>query len=292
MAAATKGRKRRRAKQTSGSEQLDALPAHALYEAAVQNVEADADFIERVYRKARGKAPRRLREDFCGTASLAAHWVTRHRDNRAWGVDLDQPTLDWGQRHRVDPVGRRARHVHLLRGDVLDPHRPRVDVQVAFNFSYFVFHDREALGRYFRSVHASLRRQGVFFLDLFGGTESLTDLEEVTEVEAQRDPAGWELPAFDYVWEQSDFNPIDHRIRCHIHFRFGKGRERRRAFTYDWRFWMLPELRELLANAGFAKTQVYVEGWDDDEECGDGVFRKRKRFDNEGGWLAYIAAFR
>ena len=32
-----------------------------------------------------------------------------------------------------------------------------------------------------------------------------------------------------------------------------------KAFTYDWRYWSLPELTELLKEAGFADAQVF---WD------------------------------
>lgn len=287
------GKKRRnQGKTEAGAGDWRGLPKHALYEASVQNVESDADFVERVYRKSRGRRAHSLREDFCGTASLAAHWVTRHRKHVAYGTDLHQPTLDWGMEHRVGLVGKKAKRVHLECGNVLHVHEPRVDVQVAFNFSYFVFHTRDELGRYFQAVAQSLDDEGIFVLDCFGGSASVIELEETTEVEGRTDPAGFELPDFEYVWDQQAFNPIDHRLLCSIHFRFGKEREMRRAFRYDWRFWTLPEIRELLADAGFAQSHVYVEGWDEEEEGGDGVFRKRKRFDNEGGWLAYIVALK
>ena len=30
------------------------------------------------------------------------------------------------------------------------------------------------------------------------------------------------------------------------------------------------------------------EGWDEEEDDSDGVFRKRKRFENQNGWVAYV----
>jgi hypothetical protein len=96
------------------------------------------------------------------------------------------------------------------------------------------------------------------------------------------------VPAFTYIWEQAKFNPIDHEIVCHISFRLRGGKKLRRAFTYHWRLWTLPELREILAEAGFAGSDVYVEGWDDDADETDGVFRKRARFENQAGWVAYV----
>ena len=68
------------------------------------------------------------------------------------------------------------------------------------------------------------------------------------------------------------------------------GTKMRNAFTYDWRLWTLPELRELLLDAGFATVDVYTEGWDDDEDDTDGIFRKRKWFDNQSAWVAYVVA--
>ena len=60
---------------------------HLLYSAAVQSSDADLDFFQRVYKKKNGSPLRNLREDFCGTALLACEFVSRHKENRAWGVD-------------------------------------------------------------------------------------------------------------------------------------------------------------------------------------------------------------
>ncbi|HVS63083.1 MAG TPA: class I SAM-dependent methyltransferase [Thermoanaerobaculia bacterium] len=266
-----------------------------LYEASVQNVDADVDFIERIWRKEHGEMPHWLREDFCGSASLAAHFVTRHPDNRALGVDLDGVTLAWGRRHRVERLGDAASRITLLERDVLHSAEDDLEVVTAFNFSYWIFRTREELRAYFASVHDSLRVGGVFFLDVFGGTAAMDTVEEETRHPRQEDPYGVRIPAFSYLWDQASFNPIDHEFVCHIHFEVGRGRRRktlRKAFTYEWRFWTLPELRELLAEAGFSRSDVYVEGWDEEADEPDGIFRLRKRFDNEGSWIAYLVAVR
>lgn len=262
---------------------------HSLYEAAVQNVEADLDFIDRVYKKINGKRARLLHEDFSGTASLACSWVSRRAKNEAIAVDLDNDVLEWGREHRVAPLGKAAARVTLLCADVRHIDRPRVDVRTAFNFSYCLFEDRAEMRRYFSTVKRSLRPGGLFFLDLFGGTESLCPIKEETKIEASRDPDGRHVPAFTYVWEQASFNPIDHHMDCHIHFRL-RGKKMKRAFSYSWRLWTLPEIREMLSESGFGSVEVYTEGWDEESDESDGVFRLRRRFDNEGSWIANIVA--
>jgi SAM-dependent methyltransferase len=261
---------------------------HALYESAVQCVEADVDFVERVYKKRNGKLPRDLREDFCGTAALACEWVRRDEGRRAWGLDLDGPTLAWGREHRLGAIGDAAQRVHLAKADVLDCDAYPVDIAVAMNFSFCVFRERDDLLRYFRAVRRSLRPGGVFVLDIFGGEDAMGVSKETTPKPAEKQIDGRRVPAFKYVWEQAKFNPIDHEIVCHIHFRLRGGKTLRRAFTYHWRLWTLPELRDLLREAGFAGSDVYVEGWDDEADESDGVFRKRKRFENQAGWIAYV----
>jgi hypothetical protein len=46
-----------------------------LYELSVQSPEADCEFIEQAWRELKGRAPRTIREDFCGTAITAIEWV-------------------------------------------------------------------------------------------------------------------------------------------------------------------------------------------------------------------------
>jgi SAM-dependent methyltransferase len=273
---------------------LTALNAdrHVLYTAAVQSVESDLEFFDRVYRKRHGRLPSRLKEDFCGTAALAAEFARMRRENRAWGVDLDRPTLDWGRRHYLAPLGEAAERVELLRDDVRRVHRPPVDVVAALNFSYSVFKTRPAMVAYFRNARRSLRRGGIFVVDAFGGNEAMKDLVERRRIPASDGPLGRRVPPFTYVWDQAWFNAVDHHILCHIHFEFKDGTALRRAFTYDWRLWTLPELQELMAEAGFREPEVYLEGWNDKTGEADGVFRRRTRFANISGWIAYVVGYR
>lgn len=252
---------------------------HDLYEQSVQNPESDIAFLDRVFRKAYGRPPVSLREDFCGTAALCRDWVKRGKERTAEGVDLDGEVLEWGRAKNIEPLGEEAARVTLVQANVLDAVRPKTEVRVGFNFSYFVFQERAALLRYFRTARRSLKDEGIFAIDLLGGPDAQTVLEEPVAHEG-----------FDYVWEQAAFNPIDHHYLCHIHFDFPDGSRMRKAFTYDWRLWTMMELRDLLAEAGFSRSDVYWEGTDRKTNEGNGVFTRRAKVVNEDCWIAYVVA--
>ncbi len=260
---------------------------YALYEAAVQGADYDLGFIERVYRSHRRRSFHLLREDFCATALLAGHWVLRHPGNRAWGVDLDRRPLDWCRRHRLPVMREAARRLVLMRRDVRHVTRPRVDVVAALNFSYWVFKRRADLIEYFRAARRSLRPGGLLVANAFGGTEALAELVETRRIKAGNAVDGTPIGRFTYLWEHASFNVIDHHIVCHIHFRFPDGTRMNKAFTYDWRLWTLPEIQDAMLEAGFRRCEVYVEGWDERKNVADGVYRLRRRFVNQEGWLAY-----
>jgi SAM-dependent methyltransferase len=260
---------------------------HRLYELAVQCPEADVRFFDRIYKSKRGRYPRSLKEDFCGTAAIAAEWVRKRPDNIAVGVDLDRRTLEWGRRYNIGPLGEAAGRVELIRADVRSVQSPKVDLVVGQNFSYFVFKTRDELRGYFQSVRRSLAADGVLVLDIFGGWESHALEIEEKEVE----PEERDIDDFVYVWEQDRYDPITHDTRFFIHFRFWDGSEMRKAFTYNWRLWSIPEVREILTEAGFGSTEVYWEGTDRETGEGNGVFRRTERQQNCPGWIAYIVAF-
>jgi len=256
---------------------------HELYQLSVQDPEIEIGFVNRVYKKTYGRMPVSLREDFCGTAFFCAEWVRLHPERTATGIDLDQPTLDWGIEHNLAQHGEPGRRVTLLCQNVLDPLEQSFDVALGLNFSYWVFMTREDMRAYFAGVHRSLSDKGMLFLDAYGGPYSMEAMSE-DEIEKTTIKGG-----FTYLWDQHEFNAIDHRVVNHIHFEFRDGSKLERAFTYEWRFWTLPELRELLAEAGFSRSYVFWEDEDEDGE-GTGTYRARKRAPNAGAWVAYIVA--
>jgi SAM-dependent methyltransferase len=281
------GKRRRRSSPAGGRDgrnsaaRPDRRDRHYLYQTAVQSPEADIRFFDRVYGKRRGRKPSLMREDFCGTAHLSAGWVRTRRKNRAIGVDLDRETLEWGRRYNLAPLGEAARRVRLVCADVRRIRKPKVDLVAAMNFSYFVFKDRKTLQKYFEGVRKSLAPGGMLALDIFGGSNSQAEITEKKR-----------LNGFTYVWEQVRFDPISHEVLFHIHFRFHGGGGISRAFVYDWRLWSIPEVREVLREAGFRTVEVYWEGTESDTGEGDGVFRLTRRTTNHPGWIAYIVAWK
>lgn len=272
---------------------LARIDRHSLYEVAVQGVEWDLDFLERVWRKRHpGREPRRFREDFCSTAALATGWVLRGRDRQAWAVDHDPEPLAWAREHRLRHVRAAASRVHLVRGDVREPRRPLVDVACALNFSWWVFHERKDLLRYLRAARRGLAPGGVLVLNLFGGGRAERALIERTRKRAENGPDGTMLPAFTYVWQQASFSAVDRRLVAHIHFELRDGTQLTRAFTYDWRMYTLPELRDAMREAQFRDFEVWSEGWDARAKRGNGTLYRRIRLDNKDTWIAYVVATR
>jgi SAM-dependent methyltransferase len=258
---------------------------HILYERSVQEPSVEVAFIDRIYKRLRGRPPRRLREDFCGTAAVCCEFAKKRPTNTALGLDLDAKTLAWAREHNVAKLKpSQAARVTLLQRDVLHPGpgASGMDAIAAMNFSYWVFKDRATLGRYFRSVRRALAPRGLFYLDLYGGYETLKSQRDRRQIGTKRS-------GFTYVWDQARTNPITHELLAHIHFRMRDGSWIKRAFTYDWRAWSIPEVREVLAESGFTRTTVYWEGDGDDGE-GDGIFRPRERGDNGPSYIAYVVA--
>ena len=273
--AAKKGRKRDRKLNAKTADRYE------LYQRAVNSPDTDVDFLINAFQELRGREPRHLREDFCGTAALAAEWISRGEQKTAEGFDLDPEPVEWGKRHNFAKLGDAVERMTFHLEDVRGRADRRPDITTAANFSYWCFQTREDLLDYFRGVHADLTDDGIFVIDLYGGPEALTEMEEI------RDIGG----GIDYVWDQREWWPGTGEYACSIHFRFKDGSELTDAFSYVWRFWNLTELKDVLRDAGFGSVNPYFEGTDeDDEESGDGVFELDQRGENCEAWIGYLVA--
>ena len=269
-----KKRKKKKSKRTASNSDI-----HELYELSVQEPSADCDFVDQAWLEVRGRTARHLREDFCATAITAIEWVRRGSQNTSVGVDIDPEVLAVAERRiksRLTPAQRKR--MRIIEGDVMKTDTGLVDCVLATNFSYFVFKQRNKMKRYFRRVRETLVDDGLFILDAYGGSDSFLEMTEPREVDG-----------FRYVWEQEHYNPITGDVINHITFRFPDGTSIKRAFTYEWRLWTLPEIQEMLKEAGFKDVTVYWEGSDEDGE-GNGEFSPSRLGEACPGWVSYIVA--
>ena len=254
---------------------------HALYERSVQDPQTDAATLGRLYKRVRKRSAKLMREDFCGTGSLSAAWVKGGKERRAYGVDLDRPTLDWGLKHNVEVLapGASAR-IELVEGNVLTQRGPKADITCALNFSYCCLKDRASLVAYFKNVRKNLARGGIFVMDVLGGSETMGP-----------DENRHDLGGFTYRWKQHFFDPLTHDFRCTISFFFDDGSKISPAFVYDWRLWTMPELCDALLEAGFSTTHRLWEKTDN-KGNGTGEFDEPKRVENQASWWTYVIAER
>jgi len=268
-----------------GPGQAELSDRHLLYQHSVQDVEAEIDFVEQTWSELRRRPARLLREDFCGTANTSCEWVRRSEYNHAVGVDLDPDVLEWGRIHNLAKLtADQSARVQLMQENVLHARPGLVDIILAMNFSYYLFRQRDDLREYFQNALDGLVSDGILFLDAYGGYEApmvLTEPRECRTGDGQ---------VFTYIWDQASFNPIDSCMTCHIHFTFADGSRSDKAFSYHWRLWTLPEIREILYEAGFAKVDIYWEGTDQQSKEGNGIYMPSETGDADPGWVCYIVA--
>jgi hypothetical protein len=170
------------------------------------------------------------------------------------------------------------KQITLLKQDVLKPTREKFDWIGAYNFSFYTFHDRKTLLRYFKSVHQSMKKKGVFFLEMAGGEgfkETVTDKKNF-----KVDGVG----TVQSLWEQKQYDPITQVNEYAIHFKLPEGKWMDNAFQYHWRIWEIREVREVLEDAGFRQTMVL---WEHSDEESD-EFLPQDHGDNRRDWLAYV----
>lgn len=252
---------------------------HTLYQLSVQNPDREINLISQIFKKRRKRHALSLREDFCGTALLCAYWVESKKGRTALGIDFDPQVLAWGIDNNLADIDEPGDRITLCEQDVLTPVKTKFDIAVGFNFSYWIFRRRGELVKYFKGVRKSLVKDGIFFLDAYGGPDAQALCQESRVVQG----------GFTYIWDQHSFNPIDNSVVNYIHFTFRDGSRMDRAFTYEWRFWSLTEIRELLFEAGFEKVTVYWE-CDDLDRFGNPIYRAKESVEQESAWLCCICA--
>ena len=298
-----------------------------LYRWAVQDPATHVAVLSRMYARLRNRQPAVLREDFAGTSAESVAWVaaldgaaatqpygvSAGDDRTALAVDHDPATLAWARRRAERLLGERAGRVRFVEGDVLSvapldacgaahpsgaapPEVPPADVISVLNFSIFHFHRRENLAAYFQHARRCLAADGILVLNAFGGPGAMRtriDRRRVEPVPTSSEPAP---PPFEYRWDQRGYDAVANRLDCRIHFVVddadGNPTTIENAFQYDWRIWTLPELTELMREAGFADAQVWRHTWDASKGK-EGVFLGPvARIENLDTWLAYVIGVR
>lgn len=273
-------------------------PPHklSLYRRAVQHPPAEADFLHRAYRHYSKSLPLLLREDFAGSCAVAAAWVAMDPEHQAMAIESHGPTARWAERTAKREMGQAAEDLHIVEADVLEVDGPQVDITCALNFSTFIYHDRAALKKYFQSARRGLKRNGLLILDAYGGPGAMRVGTETRRVPGeaaitQGSPAVPD-PGFTYHWEQRSFDPITHRTECRIHFTLADGTHLGSAFIYRWRLWTLPELTEIMLEAGFKKAEVWCDTYDPASNASDGLYRPASGMPAREDWVAYVVGVR
>ncbi|MDB5036743.1 MAG: hypothetical protein JWQ35_271 [Bacteriovoracaceae bacterium] len=261
---------------------------YELYEASVLDASEDVKLFQKFYRNQFKKDPLIYREDFCGTFAHSTEWVKLRDKNKAYALDLALEPIEYGFKNHFSKLTKdQQSRLWVLKRDVLTGIREKADLITAMNFSYFCLKQRESLKKYFQKVYYSLKPNGLFLIDVMGGSEM-----QMQSIEQRRIDWGKKKPKLIYFWEQKNFDPITHDANFSIHFKVGGTKKRiKDAFTYDWRLWTLPELREIMIEAGFKKADVYWEGSHrNNNGDGNGIFTKKEHEQGCEVWIAYIAA--
>ena len=225
-----------------------------------------------------------LREDFCGTFAVSCEWARSDKNRQAIGLDICPETLAWGTENNLGKLKAKvAERVEVLEQDVRSRTVPQVDVLAAQNFSFWCFKTRAEVVNYFKTACENLGEKGVMVMDMMGGKECYaSDVTDKRTIIKGRE-------GFKYHWEQAYFNPVTADCSFFIHFKFGDGSMIKKAFEYHWRFWTIPEVREMLAEAGFSISKVY---WDIADEDEDADWQAVEEAPNDDSWLCYVVGIK
>ncbi|MEK6702768.1 MAG: class I SAM-dependent methyltransferase [Planctomycetota bacterium] len=258
------------------------MDRYQLYELCVTDPPRLTRFLAAVHGGTR-KSPRpplTLREDFCGSGAVARYWATAGPKRRAIAVDNDARVLKKAKGPGVRTIASDAARC-----------KAKADIISATNFPIGYWHTREELVAYLRTAKSSLNPRGIFVCDMYGGRSAFT-----SPTATRRTFRASTGERVEYTWRQVEADPISGLVTDTLSFRVTrKGQARaeihRDAFVYHWRLWSIPELTDVMHEAGFAKVEVYDRLGDAID--GDGRLYVRPVGPGEGldeDWVVYIAA--
>ena len=241
------------------------------YQKSVQTPEHEVEFFEQAYRDVFRRKPYSLREDFCGTFAVCCEWVASHNKRTAHRRRPVRRNLAVGPRSQSCQADRgAAEHAcDLIEQDVRKRNRPPSTCWPRKTFRFGFSRRAKKSSSTSRSLASNLKAEGIMVMDMMGGGECYEE-ELVDKRTIKKGKKG-----FKYHWEQASFNPITADASFYISFKFADGSKLKRAFEYHWRFWTIPEVREMLAEAGFRESHVYWEIEDEDDPDLDGTWERR-----------------
>eukprot|EP00656_Telonema_subtile_P006904 TRINITY_DN13216_c0_g1_i1.p1 TRINITY_DN13216_c0_g1~~TRINITY_DN13216_c0_g1_i1.p1 ORF type:complete len:178 (-),score=40.86 TRINITY_DN13216_c0_g1_i1:25-558(-) len=172
------------------------------------------------------------------------------------------------------------------------------DVVAANNYSHFGLMERAQMLAYFAGCFKGLDSNGMLVIDVYGGEETKCNNVETISTHRAACRDGEEVE-FKYIYEQAEFDPVKSTQRVRVHFEFEDGSQMTDAFTYPWRLYTVHELDELLLEAGFKETKLFIDGHDDEgdyEHATECVPNWRESFEAELGgedfFSCYLAAYK
>jgi hypothetical protein len=219
----------------------DLADRHRLYQLSVQNPRTEVDFVDRTYRHCAGGAPvrcgrisaERRPSVASGSAGASAIGPGASTWTRCiWNGDGATMSAPWTRTERGEcraargrcPWRSRRRTRHRAGDELQLLAAPRPQVIFAL----------------LRARPRRLAPDGIFFLDAFGGYDTFRLLTEERRIQ---DPDGGALHLCGSRRSTSR-SPVDLSVISISGS--DDGSEWNRAFSYDWRLWTLPEIRELL----------------------------------------------
>ncbi|XP_073526102.1 uncharacterized protein [Phyllobates terribilis] len=296
----------------------DALPSKfLLYQQSVQSPKGDISYLQKFFLMyVGGRMPLHLQEDFCGTAFLSTEWIRGDPRKTAVGLDFDIDALNWCLENNANNTDTDSHsRIFLFHGNVLQPHEAKLvksktedlikdvtlrdrddevlpprDIVCAFNYSCCCLHKRKELISYFKHCHNALSTKGgIFVMDLYGGTSS----EQALKLKRK-------FPNFTYTWEQEEFDIIERKTRISLHYQLHKSKRKiRHAFSYSWRLWSLPEIKDCLEESGFKSVHFWIKEMPNVSEmrstrgfgaARDDRYEEVSSFQQQDAWNAYIVA--
>lgn len=248
-----------------------------LYERCTQSPADMALVLDAIH----GGSPRRLCEDFSGTAATSSKWISRHRSRCATAIDLDPQALT---HHRA------VRRLTKLLQDVRTaPITPKHDIIFVGNFSIGELHDRAELQSYIARCFKRLRKGGALIIELYDG------------------PGAWKVGTqrriirlspstrVTYTWRQCAanratrfvINEIDFSVRTST-----RTTQLTRAFRYHWRLWSHTTLSNIMRSVGFDHTAIFPPRIDALDSLGHAYIEptRRSRLDQDAVFL--LAGFK